>query len=92
MSFDPMAPLGAHVVELPSGLYPDTDPATTADARRQALERFWGEQERFQIEAHAWELFRDAMRDDQPAGQALRLAFEQAEAFAAEAAKRRAAK
>lgn len=94
MSFDPMAPLGAHVVELPSEIYPDTkpDPATTADARRQALERFWNEQERYQIEAHAWELFRDAMNRGVHVGYSLREAFANAETFAAEAAKRRAAK
>ena len=70
----------------------NSDPASTADARRAALERFWGEQERYQIEAHAWELFRDAINEGVGVTQALCDAFEQAEAVAAEAAKRRAAK
>ncbi len=70
----------------------NSDPASTADARRAALERFWGEQERYQIEAHAWELFRDAINEGVGVTQALCDAFEQAEAFAAEAAKRRGAK
>ena len=68
------------------------DPASTADARRRALEGFWREQENCQLETRAWELFRDAMNRGTHVGDSLREAFAYAEAFAAEAANRRAAK